>query len=100
VERALPVLINAIVQNCGQTCSAGSRLLVQRSLYEPLLERLAQCFGQLRAGPSELDLDMGPLINQKQLGQVQAFVREAEAAASGWRRAGRWWPSPTAHRDG
>ncbi|WP_236204001.1 aldehyde dehydrogenase family protein [Pseudomonas protegens] len=80
VERALPVLINAIVQNCGQTCSAGSRLLVQRSLYEPLLERLAQCFGQLRAGPSELDLDMGPLINQKQLRQVREFVREAEAA--------------------
>jgi len=68
------------VQNCGQTCSAGSRLLVQRSLYEPLLERLAQCFGQLRAGPSELDLDMGPLINQKQLRQVREFVREAEAA--------------------
>ncbi|MGC5702687.1 aldehyde dehydrogenase family protein [Pseudomonas sp. NFXW11] len=80
LERALPVLINAIVQNGGQTCSAGSRLLVQRSLYEPLLERLAQCFGQLRSGPAELDLDMGPLINQKQLRQVREFVREAEAA--------------------
>jgi aldehyde dehydrogenase (NAD+) len=47
----LPVVINAIVQNAGQTCSAGSRLLVEQSLYEPLLERLGEAFSQAARGP-------------------------------------------------
>ena len=51
IDAALPFIVNAIVQNSGQTCSAGSRLLVQRALYEPLLERLGQRFTALRAGP-------------------------------------------------
>ena len=34
VDAALPVLVNAIVQNAGQTCSAGSRLLAERPVYE------------------------------------------------------------------
>src|SRR6185295_8465491 len=44
LDAALPALVNAIVQNAGQTCSAGSRLLVERSLYESLLERLGERF--------------------------------------------------------
>ncbi|NNA89291.1 aldehyde dehydrogenase family protein [Pseudomonas gessardii] len=80
LDEALPVLVNAIVQNCGQTCSAGSRLLVERSIYETLVEQLSQRFGELRTGPSALDLDMGPLINQKQQRLVREFVREAEQA--------------------
>lgn len=80
LDEALPVLINAIVQNCGQTCSAGSRLLVERSVYETVLAGLSQRFCELRTGPSTLDLDMGPLINQKQQRLVREFVREAEQA--------------------
>ena len=38
LDAALPAVINAIVQNAGQTCSAGSRLLVDQAIYEPLLE--------------------------------------------------------------
>ena len=41
LDAALPVVLNAIIQNAGQTCSAGSRLLVQRGVYETVLERLA-----------------------------------------------------------
>jgi aldehyde dehydrogenase (NAD+) len=44
LDAAIPTVINAIVQNAGQTCSAGSRLLVERSIYEPLLERLGEAF--------------------------------------------------------
>lgn len=77
VDAALPFLINAIVQNSGQTCSAGSRLLVQRALYEPLLERVGQAFRALRAGPPALDLDLGPLIRQTQLERVHGFLEQA-----------------------
>ena len=79
VDAALPFIINAIVQNSGQTCSAGSRLLVQRSLYEPLLERVGHAFGQLRAGPPQMDLDLGPLIRQSQQDRVRAFLEQARA---------------------
>ncbi|HTP48934.1 MAG TPA: aldehyde dehydrogenase family protein [Casimicrobiaceae bacterium] len=78
LDAALPVLVNAIVQNAGQTCSAGSRLLVERSRYEELLERLGQRFAALEAGPALADLDCGPLIRATQLERVQGFLAEAE----------------------
>jgi aldehyde dehydrogenase (NAD+) len=79
VDAALPVLVNAIVQNAGQTCSAGSRILVERSLYEPLLEQLAQRFSVLRTGPGAMDLDLGPLVNRKQQQRVWDFLSDAQA---------------------
>ena len=78
LEAALPVLVNAIVQNAGQTCSAGSRLLVEASRYDELLERLGERFSALRVGPALADLDCGPLIRASQLERVQGFLAEAE----------------------
>lgn len=79
LDAAVPVLINAIVQNAGQTCSAGSRLLVEAALYEPLLERLGKAFAGLRAGPPVMDLDLGPLIRASQLERVDAFLAQAHS---------------------
>ena len=79
LDAALPAVVNAIAQNCGQTCSAGSRLLVERSLYETVLDKLAVRFKALRAGPPSMDLDMGPLVNQKQFLQVRAVLAQAQA---------------------
>jgi len=78
LDAALPAVVTAITQNCGQTCSAGSRLLVEHGVYETVLEQLAQRFAALRAGPPALDLDMGPLVNQKQHRQVRAMLDQAE----------------------
>ncbi|RKP44872.1 aldehyde dehydrogenase family protein [Trinickia fusca] len=78
LDAALPSLMGAIVQNAGQTCSAGSRVLIERTIYEPLLERLARAFSQLRAGPSRSDPDCGPLINARQQQRVAQFLAEAE----------------------
>lgn len=77
LEAMLPVVVNAIVQNAGQTCSAGSRLLVQRSAYEEVVARLSAAFNTLRVGPAGLDLDCGPLIRQTQLQRVIGFLDEA-----------------------
>ena len=78
LELALPSLVNAIVQNAGQTCSAGSRLLVEQSIYEKLLALLSERFSQLRAGPALADLDCGPLIRASQLERVQGFLDDAK----------------------
>ena len=78
LDAMLPVIVNAIVQNAGQTCSAGSRLLVQRSLYEQVLERVGEAFTRLRVGSSSMDLDCGPLIRKSQQERVAGFLQDAE----------------------
>jgi len=77
---AIPVLINAIVQNAGQTCSAGSRVLIDQAIYEPLLQRLGHAFEALRVGPAAMDLDVGPLIRQTQQQRVWDFLSDAHVA--------------------
>ncbi len=80
LDEAVPTLINAIVQNAGQTCSAGSRVLIEQSVYEPLLERLGTAFEALRVGPAEMDLDIGPLIRQSQQQRVWDFLSDAQVS--------------------
>jgi aldehyde dehydrogenase (NAD+) len=80
LDTAVPAIINAIVQNAGQTCSAGSRVLIEHAIYEPLLARLGQAFDKLRVGPAMLDLDVGPLIRQSQQQRVRQFLADAQAA--------------------
>lgn len=79
LDVALPVIVNAIIQNSGQTCSAGSRLLVQEGRYEEVIARLAERFRALRAGPAAADPDMGPLVNQKQHERVRQILATARA---------------------
>jgi len=81
LDAAMPVIINAIVQNAGQTCSAGSRLLVEQGVYEKLLDRLGAAFSQLRVGPAAMDLDVGPLIRATQQDRVASFLEDARQAS-------------------
>jgi aldehyde dehydrogenase (NAD+) len=78
LDAALPVIVNAIVQNAGQTCSAGSRLLVEQSRYEEVLAKLGDRFAALKVGPALADLDCGPLIRAGQLERVHGFLADAE----------------------
>lgn len=78
LERALPVIGKAITQNAGQTCSAGSRLLVQQSIYDEFVAQVARRFGSLQAGTPDMDLDCGPLINASQQRRVRGFIERAE----------------------
>lgn len=80
IDAALPVVLNAIIQNAGQTCSAGSRLLVQRAIYADVVGRLSELFKATRTGAAADDPDCGPLISAKQLARVRQFVGEADDA--------------------
>ena len=77
LDAALPFLINAGIQNAGQTCSASSRILVQRGLYEHLVERMADRYCSLTARPAMADGDLGPLISARQQGIVNGFLEQA-----------------------
>jgi acyl-CoA reductase-like NAD-dependent aldehyde dehydrogenase len=82
LETALPVILRAILQNAGQTCSAGSRLVIQRSIADEALTRLAAMMSDVRIGPGLEDLDIGPLISQRQIETVDTMVRDAAAAGA------------------
>lgn len=79
-ERAVPIIVRAIVQNAGQTCTAGSRLLVQRTRYAELTARVAEAFARVRVGTPQMDLDCGPVMNPAQLARVQRYIDGARAA--------------------
>jgi aldehyde dehydrogenase (NAD+) len=76
-DAAVPVICRAIIQNAGQTCSAGSRVLIERAAYEPFVERLGEAFAKLRAGSPAMNLDCGPIINSKQKSRVEGFIERA-----------------------
>ena len=78
IDKALPFLVNAGIQNAGQTCSASSRILVHRSIYVDVLDRMAERYKALRVGPAVSDLDVGPLISSRQKEIVSGFLSVAE----------------------
>ncbi len=80
LDAALPVLVKAIIQNGGQTCSAGSRVLIERRIYDGVVEALVPRFSEVRAGPHHMDLDLGPMINAGQKRRVEAFASRARDA--------------------
>ena len=77
-DAAVPVVVNAIVQNGGQTCSAGSRVLVQKSIYDKFVAQLAARFKQLQVGSHAMDLDCGPMISGNQKQRVLGFIDRAK----------------------
>ncbi|MGY6632650.1 MAG: aldehyde dehydrogenase family protein [Alkalilacustris sp.] len=79
LEAVLPVVLAAIVQNAGQTCSAGARVLVQEAIATEFAERLREGFSGLRAGAPEADLALGPLISARQRARVEGYCARAEA---------------------
>ena len=74
LDAALPFLVNAGIQNAGQTCSASSRILVERSRCDEVVARMAERYAALRVGPAMDDLDVGPLISAKQHAIVSDFL--------------------------
>ena len=79
IEAAAPVVVAAIVQNGGQTCSAGSRVLVERSAYDDFVGVIAERFRAVRAGSHDMDLDLGAMINAGQKERVDGYLARARA---------------------
>ena len=74
LDAALPFLVSAGIQNAGQTCSAASRILVQRGVFDAVVQRMAERYRLLRVGPALADPDVGPLINRRQQDVVQSYM--------------------------
>ena len=76
IEAAIPSLVRSIIQNAGQTCSAGSRLIVHRDIHAEVVEKMAAAMAQVTIGYGLEDPMLGPLISAKQHERVDGFLSE------------------------
>lgn len=76
LDRAVHWAILSAFSNAGQRCASGSRLIVFDAVYDEFKTRLLDRVRRLRVGPSDTD-DFGPVINEKQLGNMLAAVERA-----------------------
>lgn len=93
LDIAIPGAASAIFFNHGQCCCAGSRLFVQESVYERVLEGVAGIARKIKVGPGlSPTTEMGPLVSRVQLERVSGFLRsgreEGAKAVAGGRRHG------------
>lgn len=80
LDRAAKVAVQAIFRNAGQVCVAGSRLLVEASVHDEMVERVARHAAALRVGdPLDLTTEVGAVISEGQLAQNLDHVAAAEA---------------------
>jgi aldehyde dehydrogenase (NAD+) len=79
LDQAVEGIINGIYFNQGHVCCAGSRLLVQESIYEPLIEKLKRRMGTLRVGdPLDKNTDVGAINSKQQLDKIRELVQAGE----------------------
>jgi aldehyde dehydrogenase (NAD+) len=74
LDAAVPAIVKAIMVNAGQTCSAGSRVLVHEAIHRELIEKLADAFAKVSIGPGVDDRDLGPLVSRRQQDRVRRYV--------------------------
>ncbi len=88
LEGAVEGIVNGIFFNQGHVCCAGSRLLVQESVRDLLLERLRRRLGTLRLGdPLDKNTDIGAINSREQLDKIRELSAAGEAEG-----AERWSP--------
>jgi aldehyde dehydrogenase (NAD+) len=79
LDQAVEGIVNGIYFNQGHVCCAGSRLLVQESIYEPLLEKLKRRLSTLRVGdPLDKNTDVGAINSRAQLDKIRELVASGE----------------------
>lgn len=74
LDDALPFLVNGGIQNAGQTCSASSRILVQRGVYDQVVAGMIAGYKKLKVGNALDDLNLGPMISKRQQEIVQSYL--------------------------
>ncbi|GAA2550788.1 MULTISPECIES: aldehyde dehydrogenase family protein [Streptomyces] len=89
IDQAVEGIVNGIFFNQGQVCCAGSRLLVQESVQDELLDSLKRRLATLRLGdPLDKNTDIGAINSAEQLARITSLVERGEAEG-----AERWSPA-------
>ena len=106
LENAVNGVISGIFLSNGQTCVAGSRVLVHKSVKQEFIERLSRAVADLRMGdPTETSTQIGPIANQAQFEKILTYLdiaaQEGATCVTGGHRAQRdgWFVEPTVFVD-
>jgi phenylacetaldehyde dehydrogenase len=79
IEGAVGGAANAIFFNAGQVCAAGSRLYVHSSIYDQVVEGVAQAAARIRLGPGlDPETEMGPLVSKEQQDRVLSYIESGQ----------------------
>jgi aldehyde dehydrogenase (NAD+) len=79
LDQAIEGIVNGIYFNQGHVCCAGSRLLVQESIYEPVIDKLKRRLTTLRVGdPLDKNTDVGAINSRQQLDKIKELVASGE----------------------
>lgn len=78
LDSAATFITKGILNNAGQTCSAGSRVVVHESIAEELVAKLKEKFEAVTIGPGSDDKDLGPLVSTKQQERVKSFIDDTK----------------------
>ena len=102
VDEAVEGIVNGIFFNQGHVCCAGSRLLIQESIRDEVLDRLKQRLSTLRLGdPLDKNTDIGAINSAEQFARIDEIVRSGDAeGAERWSAPCAipergWWYPPT-----
>jgi betaine-aldehyde dehydrogenase len=106
-EAAIDGALFGVFINQGEVCSAGSRILVERSIYDKFVEAMVEKSKRIRLGaPLDRETKMGPLVSKEQYERVRQYQeigkQEARLAAGGGRAAGHtkgYFVEPTIFAD-
>lgn len=93
LETAIPGAASAIFFNHGQCCCAGSRLYVEQSVFDRVIEGVAEQAKKIKLGPGlDPTTDMGPLVSDEQLDRVCSYLQsgfsEGAKAVAGGQKVG------------
>jgi aldehyde dehydrogenase (NAD+) len=97
IDQAIEGIVNGIFFNQGHVCCAGSRLLVQESIHDEVIDRLKARLGTLRLGdPLDKNTDIGAINSADQLRRIEELsaIGEAEGAER-WSPENGFWFAPT-----
>lgn len=83
LDKAIPVSIQAAFLNSGQICLAGSRILVQRSIFDEFVDRFKKATSELKVGdPQDIATNMGPLVSEEHYKKVTSYLDIAKSENS------------------
>lgn len=98
LDVAIPGAAMGIFANHGQNCCAGSRLFVHSSIYERVIDGIAQIARNLKLGPAlSPDTQMGPLVSKTQQERVLGYIRSGETDGAKVIAGGKPLPGPGAY---
>lgn len=89
LEESAQWVVKSLIQNAGQTCAAGTRLIVENKIRETFLNQVHEIMDGLTIGPGIEDHDLGPIVSEKQISNLEKYMAIAAVEGSTILRGGK-----------